>query len=78
MLSLCEVGAGGERVVESRVESALLRPLLSGLYSATVMWSWKVTKCGVWAVEAWILLLRRDESEWTPFSTLECSVCVCV
>ena len=46
-------------------------PPNSGLYSATVMLSLNVTECGVW--DSW-LLLRRDDSEWTPFRALNDSV----
>ena len=43
------------------------RPLISGLYSATVMLSLKETVCRVCDSK---LLLRSEESEWTPFRAL--------
>ena len=43
-------------------------PAFSGLYSVTVMFSRNVTENGVCESA---LLLRSDESEWTPFRALD-------
>ena len=69
-----EGGDEAEEVVESGVKSL---PPFSGLYSETVMWSLKVTECGMWETR---LLLCSEEREWIPFRALNIvhGVCACV